>query len=214
MNRIRLIGVNGRLHSGKDTLYEITRELTSKRVTRVAFADKLKQSAAAALGYTGDDPIGFCNWLKEEAQFEIKGYEAPPIEGEDPYMGIAFSGRSYLQWYGTEAHRKIFGDDFWVDALLPRPQGGESINLRLRYPGTDILFVTDTRFENEAQRILDLRGEVWRIDADQRLGPLPEDAHVSEHPLPDHLVTHTLDNNGDLTNFRKEINRALTTRVH
>jgi len=31
----------------------------------------------------------------------------------------SITGRQALQRYGTEGHRDVFGEDFWVDALLP-----------------------------------------------------------------------------------------------
>jgi len=43
-----VIGLNGRLKSGKDTTYQIIQELYP-HAERVSFADKLKDSAAASL---------------------------------------------------------------------------------------------------------------------------------------------------------------------
>jgi hypothetical protein len=209
---MRLIGLNGRLHSGKDSAVQFIREGTNERVTRAAFADKLKLSAAHALGLNPVDTaaaVSLCNLIKEQ------GHIVLAIDG-DPKDFYYISGREFLQVFGTESHRDVFGYNFWVDALLPVPDIAfheavkVAINtLQQRYPDTDVLVITDVRFENEAQRILNLGGEIWWIDAEARLGPLPEDAHVSEHPLESNLITTTVDNNYELQLFRLNIMTAL-----
>jgi hypothetical protein len=80
------------------------------------------------------------------------------------------SVREYLQHYGTEAHRDVFGPNFWVD------------NVDLSHDRR-IVVVTDVRFANEAQAVHDAGGVVVRV-----IGP-PEveeagDGHASEAELP------------------------------
>lgn len=210
----RLIALNGRLHSGKDTAVSFIQAAAGPAtVQRIAFADKLKASAANALGYRGDDYVAFCNWLKEEAKIHVSAESG---------WSKTLTGREFLQWYGTEAHRQVFDDQFWVDALLPKPRHDvpeydaegtprEQVQLRHRFPDADVLVVTDCRFPNEAKRVLDLGGEVWYINAEERLGPLPENAHVSEHPLPPEYITVTVDNNGTLEEFKGQIGCAWQT---
>lgn len=213
---MRLIGINGRLRSGKDTAFEIIKKACEHpddpglfRVEREAFADRLKQSAAAALGVPAEDALAFCNMLKTEGTITVN---------LDSIGSFEVSGREYLQWYGTEAHREVFGDSFWIDALLPISNEHPSRDTReisnkivreQRFPGVDVLVITDVRFTNEATRILRLGGEVWKIEADKRLGPLPADAHPSEHPLPDAFVTHVVPNNGTLEEFERNVREAL-----
>jgi hypothetical protein len=207
----RLIGLNGRMHSGKDTVCEV---IESQLVTkRIAFADKLKMSACAALGIPFEDAVDavrICDMLKERGSVHIL---LGQNEDDDHGPLHWFTGRKYLQWYGTESHRDIFGQDFWVDALLPKwYPGSEGHLLQDRFPGTDVVVITDVRFPNEAQRIRDLGGEVWHIDADERLGTLPEDAHISEFPLTDELITWTLDNNGTIDELVDNIAYGLSER--
>lgn len=212
---MRLIGLNGRLHSGKDTAFEFITEAANEereqRVTRAAFADRLKMSAAIALGFdpeTVEEAVAICNEIKETGSIKT-AYDKVMDSGNLTMATKRITGREYLQRYGTEAHREVFGTDFWVDALLP---SGESNfyreRLRERFPETDVLVITDVRFENEAARILELGGEVWHIDADERLGPLPDDAHPSERPLKGYLLTYTVDNNVGLVEYRDAIRSA------
>jgi hypothetical protein len=194
---MRLIGLNGRLHSGKDTIFELIEAdaiADDKDVTvaRLGFADKLKMSAALALGYRPNsvgEAVAICNSLKEGGTITI----------DDQIGPIIITGREYLQWYGTESHRNVFGEDFWVDALLPTNY------MDLEGIHSDIEVVTDVRFANEAERILELGGEIWWINAEKRLGPLPANAHPSEQPLPRELITWELDNNGTLSALKAHV---------
>jgi hypothetical protein len=98
-----------------------------------------------------------------------------------PYgVGCTLTLRQYLQHYGTEAHRAVFGPNFWVD------------NVDLSHEGK-VVVVTDVRFANEAQAVSDAGGVVVNVQ-----GP-PEvenagDGHASELPLPRALIDYYIDN--------------------
>lgn len=212
---MRLIGLNARARAGKDTAFEVifrAARAHDKKAQRVAFADKLKLSAARSVGFDPKDAaeaVAICNKIKEGGHVNTVYYDPEKLNPR----GASITGREFLQRYGTESHRDVFGDDFWIDALLPRPSGasvdGEDERaLRVRFPDTDVVVVTDIRFENEARRIRGLGGEVWYIDADARLGELPAYAHVSERPLPERLIDRTLYNNCDLLTFQKAVVEA------
>src|SRR4051812_41564969 len=124
-----IIGLNGRMQSGKDTTAQILARLF-ENVERGAFADKLKDSAAAALQITREQ----LEFLKLDGKIQIIG----------PGWAQTITGRQYLQFYGTEAHRNVFGNDFWVEQVFDKPVTD----------GT-ILVVTDMRFPNEIAGVLD-----------------------------------------------------------
>lgn len=166
-----LIGLTGRAQSGKDTVYQELSVLYGpvRNVERRAFADLLYQSAAAALGVTADD---LRSWkTRPEVTITVQ---------EDPLFVPRRLGtvRQYLQRYGTEAHRDMFGSRFWVDAL------------DLTHGDHDLVVVTDVRFENEAEAIRGAGGHVVRVVGP----PTPDDDHASEAPIPDHFVAYTLEN--------------------
>lgn len=176
-----IIGLNGRMQSGKDTTAQILERLF-ENIERGAFADKLKDSAAAALQISRDQ--------LEELKLNGK------ITVHLPYLGQGnvlrnvkqISGREYLQYYGTEAHRNVFGDDFWVEQVLDKPVTD----------GT-ILVVTDMRFPNEIAGVLDRGGiavKIRREEADSK--PI---THPSEQTLPDEQFDYFLDNNGTMTDL-------------
>jgi hypothetical protein len=208
---MKLIGLHGRLSSGKDTAFDfLANNDPGLNFKRVAFADKLKISAMAALGYDSDK-CSDEDVLADAGVLKARGEIAVYLDGE---FEVSFTGREYLQWYGAEAHRDLFGEYFWVNALLPKPgpfltQESNDKLLCHHYPYTDVLVVTDVRFDNEATRILALGGEVWWIDAEQRLGS-NTDKHASEAKLPDSLISRRIDNNGSLSDFESNLKAAYT----
>lgn len=180
-----IIGFAGEKQSGKNTGADFISAKYEKklRIVELSFAKKLKESAAACFGIRKDDAIDWSDWLKEHGTIEIADWYAP--DGS-----IKVSGREFLQNYGTEAHRKIFGDDFWVNQVLPE-------NFREIKP--QITLITDCRFPNEAERIKDLGGKIIEIC---RPNQNSKDNHASEKPLPEDLIDLTLINNRDLPYFK------------
>lgn len=206
---MRLIGLNGRRGSGKDQTFQYIQEWADGlgfESRRLAFADKLKISAMRALGFDGpeEECVALANLIKQEGSSVNTAYDHP----EHTRRGLHITGRLFLQRYGTEAHRDVFGEDFWINAALPTPYArnygddaydahlGNQKRLEERYPGVDILVVTDVRFENEAARIIALGGEVWEV---RRPTLEHSDAHASEQPLPDRQIDYVIVNDSNLS---------------
>lgn len=202
-----IIGLAGVKGSGKNTVAEFIKEIFGDRyeIKEWSFAEDLKKGAAASLGYSGDDPIEFCNRLKETGKI---GYWCE--DGGWPEGSV--SGREYLQYYGTEAHRDIFADDFWVDNLMNKIESeqGSSRN-RL-----DI--ITDVRFPNEARRILGFgvvlgtKGVVIKVRR-------PEvedtgDTHASEIPLSDDLVNAEIHNTRSFDHLKLETQLVVSNQIY
>lgn len=209
---MKLIGLNGRKLSGKDEAFKILRD-NNPQLTflRTAFADKLKLSGMRSLGYKYteneiDEAVTMADYIKENCSVVV--------QRDDNGRAVAkVTGREWWQFYGTEGHRDVFGFDFWVDQVFPLPPNDDHDEaerpwLASLYPEADVIVETTARFPNEARRILDLGGEIWHIDADNRLGPLPPEAHVSEHGLPPEYVTLTIPNNGTLEQFGHGVRAA------
>lgn len=203
---MQLIAVNGFKRSGKGTVAGFIEELSpEKHVVGVGFADKLKVLASRSLGYTelsDQECIEKMDDFKEDG-WVSSGHELPTYD---------ITGRQYLQNIGNEA-RQIFGDSFWIDQVLPNPafiEGWGDANgeaLERRYPGVDILVITDLRYPNEAERVKSLGGVVWEV---VRPG-LESDGHASEQPLPRHLVDATIKNDRGLIDLMWETEKVLET---
>lgn len=157
-----VIGLHGRIGAGKNAAAKRL-ALLYPDVVEVSFAAKLKLSAAALLGCTVDDLERWKN--NRDALVEVH---------DGTRLGGRQTVRSFLQRYGTESHRDIFGEDFWLDAALP-------LEAQLAPGGYDnaLYVVTDVRFPNEAQRVKDLGGYTVKV-----IGPDEfTSGHVSELPL-------------------------------
>lgn len=190
-----LIGLHGKARAGKDTACKFIQEWGQEEgriVERDAFADRLKISAARAIGIDAAE-VDVMNDLKQDGG-RIQVWLPDGVNG-GVYLDTEISGREYLQRYGTESHRELFGDDFWIKAVLYPKR---------RY---DLLVITDVRFENEAQAIEDNGGEVWHILRD---GSGAGD-HSSEQPISDEYIDLTLDNNGSPYDLRDQVFEYLNT---
>lgn len=212
---MRLIGINGFKRSGKGTVADILAARGRAGVVyQVGFADKVKILAARSLGYLDLSPRE-CISLMDEAK---ERWVLDTRTENDVIQFNTITGREFLQHIGTEA-RKLFGADFWVDQVLPQPtpyeypsfrgEGPvEAVNDRLlqdRFPEVDCVAITDLRFPNEAERVLRLGGEVWRVN---RPGT-ESDGHDSEQVLSGHYITKELDNSGTIADLEDVVDKAI-----
>jgi hypothetical protein len=201
---MRLIGLSGAARAGKDTtghFIQVWGDRQGFTVERHSFAAKLKVSAARALGQAelddDSEAIAFCEYLKRGGVIAIYDEDGSELR--------TISGREFLQLYGTEAHRDVFGSDFWVEALLA------PLDARVReLSAPSIAVITDARFPNEAEAIRARGGEIWEVvredNPDALTGGL--EAHVSEVGLPETLIDRTIVNDGDLAALEREVGIA------
>jgi len=192
-----IIGLSGRARSGKDTIYNIVKETHDGQVIRKAFADPLKLSALRVFkpGATIEEALEWADKMKAHGYVDL---------ASDIGEGFHLSGRQLLQNYGTEAHRDVFGKDFWVDVSLPHHDGmGHTENGLFgidRYK--DLLFFTDVRFVNEAERIKEWGGKIVHVVRDSvKTG----DSHASEQRLPSEYIDAIIYNNGSLDNLKETL---------
>lgn len=196
-----IIALNGLGRAGKDTGCRIIQELLYPRpVYREGFADRLKVSAAAALGL----PVDVLESLKDTGRITIERREQDPYDHQAAanHTYVQSLGvRRYLERYGTEAHRDVFDQNFWIEAVM------ESHYDRLLEERTAVTVITDSRFPNEAATVLNNDGEIWEI---VRPDVSLDSDHPSNQPLPRELVTRTIMNDTDLQGYR--FNLALAVR--
>lgn len=183
-----LVGVAGNKGSGKNTFAkDCINELScnyGRRAFEMSWAELLKISAAEALGVKFEWTGQYLKWADD---LKSHGYISVDIKQEDGinYTRHEISGREYLQNYGTEAHREIFDYDFWVNAFWNTNDFAEE----------DIVFICDTRFDNEALSIKEHGGLIAQISND-RVDKTANDSHASEVPLPGEYIDVVVDNNG------------------
>jgi hypothetical protein len=171
-----IIGLSGYKGSGKDTVADYLVERHG--FIKISFAKKLKQSASALFGIEED------NWEVWKNDPNIKISIKTENSSEPSLEHAKLTAREFLQRYGTEAHREIFGDDFWVENAF------SDVNNFSDY------VVPDCRFENEINEIHKRGGLVVRIDR-QLVSP-DSLLHISEAPPNPDLIDWHLDNNSSI----------------
>lgn len=186
MSRI-ILGIAGRIGSGKTEVAKYLEE--SHGFVRDAYAKSLKRAASEAFGV----PL-------------TKFYASQAERRElDPYWGISY--REMLQRFGTNAMRRTFGGDFWVDALWVNYKDLSALDIDL--------VIEDVRFPEEAEAVLSRGGaviEVLRPEAEPE--PIPwwkfwEREHPSERPLDDQWVSYRVINDGSIEQLQLTINKIL-----
>lgn len=177
-----LIGLAGLKGSGKDTAGAYLVERYG--FVRKSFAEPLKVSAAAALGI----PVEWWESDKNDPNALViydRGNET-----------VRLTAREFLQRYGTEAHRDVFGVDFWTKQLIDSLDGSEDV------------VITDMRFLNETQAVKDAGGTTFLID--RPAVAASGDLHASEELPPDDLIDFVIVNDGSITDLYAALDEAVT----
>lgn len=168
----RLIGLSGKARSGKDTIGMYL--VQSRGFHRMAFADPLKETMAAAFG--------------------IRVIEFHDDELKDKLHPLwAMTRRAMLQ-RGADALRGQFGQNFFIRRWL---------NSYLSICTHNNVVVTDVRSDAEAQAIINLGGVMLGVLRDNHQGLVgPESQHHTETGVSGHLIKAYLLNNGTLTELK------------
>lgn len=210
----QLIGFCGKLGAGKDTAWlavEQWAKENGRTAVRRGFADKLKWSAARIFypKITLEDALEWANTIKQD-QGDYNRTEIREYHTWAPDIVASVTGRQFLQRYGTEAHRQVFDDNFWVNALLPdNPDAYVPPTWPDNFDNADFAVITDVRFPNEAERIYELRGdiiEIVRPSLETQEGPV----HASEAGFDRHFITRSLSNDGTIEELHEKVKDYLT----
>lgn len=187
---MKIIGVIGRKRSGKDTFFN-SYNTTGKKVVRGSFADQIKEDLSKML----DIPLHYFHddKLKEE-KLEMKwGTE-----------NLFLSPRECCIRYGRFMADN-FGALYWVFKLF---------NKLKNMKDCDEFIITDVRFLVEVEYCLKTFDNVqmYYIDADQRLGPMPDgedrsetESYLIKEKFKD--ILHVLDNNGPKNIFAENVHK-------
>jgi hypothetical protein len=187
-----LIGISGKIGSGKDTAAEIIQHLTNPMELDMfpyevkKFAGKLKTIASILTGIPVEkfeDQEFKKQYLGEDWNYQIDQFN--PIQ--------KMTVRELLQKLGTDGLRDGLHTNVWVNALFAD------------YNENSNWLVTDARFPNEAKAIKDLGGVVLRIERSTcQLG-----THPSETALDDYTFDYVIHNNGSKEDLQQELIKFL-----
>ena len=194
--KINLIGISGKICSGKDTTGQIIQRLTSDNEISPyvspwkikKFAHKLKLVAGIMLGV---DPL----------KFEDQEYKKTMLGKDWDIDGVPMSVREFLQKLGAEGIRNGVHTNAWVNALfadfIPTVEDDKVVIPQW--------IITDCRFPNEAQAIKDNGGIVIRVERDTDV----ISDHPSETALDDWNFDATIYNNRDLEALQDNVKELL-----
>lgn len=174
-----LIALSGKARSGKDTA-----------------ADALKRS----LDFV---PMSFAQPLKDSCRFKfnLSWDDVHTQEGKDrfvPEWGLTVG--EILQQEGTEATKGWWGKDFWIKRWLMDFKD-------MQAQGFENFVLTDCRFDEEAQMVLDLGGFVIHIErpgVNKLIGGRDAN-HPSEKGVDPKLITTVIVNDTSVMEFRQEV---------
>ncbi len=105
--------------------------------------------------------------------------------------------RYVCQQLGTEFGRTWIHEDVWINVGLDRVSRSTA----------PVAVISDVRFDNEGQAILNKGGEVWAVKRHTHAGRL--DTHASEAGISKRFVTRTFPNFGSLESLRAQAGEAL-----
>lgn len=203
---VNLIGISGKMGSGKDEVGETIQRLATPKgsnrredgitipyYTIKKFALKVKEVASLLTGI-------------EVERFEDQNFKSQELNNDWHFDDHTLTGREMLQKVGTEVVRSIH-PNAWINALfidyildlrrVSNIQGGTTI--ANAYPNW---IITDVRFPNEANAIRDRGGVVIRVNRPT----IVIDQHPSEISLDDYKkFDYIIENTGSLDDLHRNV---------
>ena len=171
-----IVGISGKARSGKDTFAEMLATELNKvsypAYVMMAFAHELKTKCQADFDLTYEQLWGDDKEIYDQRYPKMRG--APPycLGNRDDGKGLEFmeerkhwTAREIMQDYG--AFFRSIDSEFWIKNLFRVAEDKEYTNV----------IVTDVRYKNEADYIIDNGGYVIRVDRENK-----DDVHNMAHP--------------------------------
>lgn len=177
-----IIGVSGKMRSGKTTVSEMIQLMSDKNYSIHSFADKIKAMVSIATGVNYDE-------------IDDKKNDFLPKEFQHDEMTTY---RHMLQKFGTDAIRNNLGDNFWISSLF--------IDLQDK----DII-IPDVRFLNEAEEIKERGGLLIKVNNKHANNIISlENKHISEIEMDNYQdFDIVINNNSSIDDLLKEIEKII-----
>ena len=184
-----LIGLVGPISSGKNTVAE--RLVTHHGYKRDSFAKSLKDAVSSMF-----------NWDREMLEGNTESsrhWREQPDKFWSEKMGKEVTPRWVLQYFGTEVMRQGMYDAIWVDSVIGRYKGENTV-------------ISDTRFQNEIKTIKAHGGIIVLV----KRGPIPtreemqkRGIHQSEWDWIGANFDYTIDNTNSLEGLNANIDQFI-----
>lgn len=194
-----IIGICGLIGSGKGTVADILVEQYGYK--KLSFADKLKDGVSTIFGWDRE--------MLEGDNDKSRVWRERKDDFWTAETGMTITPRLVLQLFGTECMRNGFYDGIWVSLVKKHI---------IDNPGNYV--IPDVRFDNEANMIKSIQGEVWRVRRGpdpvwfrmyQDIGVEPKDVHPSEWKWANVHFNHVIDNNGTVDQLKSLVQGHLAS---
>lgn len=159
--KVKLYSMSGKMGSGKDTIGSaIAKELQHKyNVAQTSFASALREEIDSIMTRVkNDDLLGIIAQDENVRLSELRNLLG--FLGFDSIYDRTAKSRRAIQYWGTDVRRRQ-NPNYWVNKVaqfvIDEASKGNSV------------YVTDSRFPNEAQSIIDLGGVVIRLDVPEEV---------------------------------------------
>ena len=178
----RLIGLSGKMGSGKDAVVEYL--VNEYGYRRLAFADAVKHELEAAIrhkAYPDGMPLSLWEDMLESAPEEVW---IKPLNDRI---------RRLAQWWGTD-YRRMDHEDYWVE--LAEKEIDKHPEVRFA--------ISDVRYGNEDRLVHRRGGVVWMVRRKNRSNVNGIEGHISES-LANVKPNHVLSNDGTLEELYRTV---------
>lgn len=143
-----IIGITGRIGSGKDTIAEYL--IANYGYQRMSYASTLKDAVAAIFHWDREMLEGSTKESREIRE-QVDEWWAKRLDM--PHL----TPRWVLQYFGTDVCRKAFHDDIWI----------ASLENKLTKMGNNVV-ISDCRFPNELSSLKRLGATTIRVERGQK----------------------------------------------
>lgn len=202
--KINLIGISGKMGSGKDTAaLLIKRVLSNHELTDNTIAHLVQNPSPTLKDDSGWQIKKFSTKLKEVVSV-LTGAPVEKLDDQNFKKHMIsetwdMTFRELMQKIGTEAMRDNVSQDVWVNSLFDGYDEFRSFGPYRKW------IITDVRFKNEAAAIKARGGIILRIENDRVI----KSNHTSETELDVYPFDYIIDNNKTLEEFAIEIRKFL-----
>ena len=227
-----IIGISGRMGSGKDTIGTIIQGLllTNKNQSSEIkkFAGKLKQIASILTGIPVEK-FEDQEFKKNLLDVEWGTVQQIPLNSIPPFADMQFnvmmSVREFLQRLGTEAMRDGLHVNTWVNALFADYKPLMSVSFGIMDLGTSTSqmekmsksvpieypnwIITDMRFPNEMEAVVKRNGITIRVTRPAKKGKNTARLHPSETSLDKAEFDYEIINDGSMEELVKKVREIL-----
>lgn len=188
-----IIGVTGVACAGKDTSVDFMIEMcknSNKTYERLFFARPLKEACKILFNMSDEDVYNQ----------DFKELILRHDNGDPKFLidGIEASPRIILQWVGSMLRNRI-DKNFFLNNME------ENINIHKKN-NIDFIFITDIRFDNEAELIKNLDGIVIKIERTNHL-KIKTSSHESENGIHDKFIHQYIVNDGTIDELRDKVSK-------